>query len=89
MKNGTVTIQLEKIFLESVTIDDQNPMKVFVTLNADNEGVFVETGTTSFTVKERRGGKSSVSFDYRIIAKRKGLESRRADPFEEDELETE
>jgi hypothetical protein len=37
----------------------------------------VEKGATGFDVIELRGGTSSVPFDYRVVAKRKGFEQMR------------
>jgi hypothetical protein len=39
----------------------------------------VNKGQTGFDVVERQGGSSNGTFDYRVVAKRKGFESRRLD----------
>ncbi len=75
--NGKATIQLDDIFLNTVTIDVNNPMKVFIQMNGDSYPVFVKKGMTSFDVIETSGGISNASFDYRIVAKRKGFENQR------------
>jgi hypothetical protein len=82
--NGSVRVDLDPVFLETVTIDESNPMRVFITLNGDNEGVWIEKGDSYFVVHERSGGTSNVSFDWRLLAKRRGLESFRLDPYVED-----
>jgi len=80
--NGEVTIQLDPIFLETVTIDNDHPMLVQVTLTADCKGVFVSNQTeTSFTVKELMGGTSNASFNWEVAAKRKGYEDERLEEF--------
>ncbi len=80
--NGQVTIELDPVFLETVTIDDGHPMLVQVTLAADCNGVFVADQTaTSFTVKELMGGTSNATFDWEVAAKRKGYEDERLEPF--------
>jgi hypothetical protein len=78
--NGKAHIELDALFLETVTINDANPMKVFVQLHDRNcRGVAVEKGLTGFDVIELQDGASNGSFDYRIVAKRKGFEQKRLD----------
>jgi len=77
--NGRCHIELDPLYLETVTIDDENPMKVFVQLKGDCFGVYVDNALTSFDVIERQGGSSSVPFTYRVVAKRKGFEEKRLD----------
>ncbi len=75
--NGRTRIELDPLFLETVTINDQHPMKVFVQLNDDCRGVFVKRSKTGFDVTELQGGTSNAAFDYRVVAKRKGYENAR------------
>ena len=77
--NGRCHIELDPLFLETVTIDDANPMKVFVTLNGRCRWVYVERGSTGFDVIEQDDGTSNVGFCYRVVAKRKGFEDKRLD----------
>jgi hypothetical protein len=77
--SGRARIELDPLFLETVSIDETNPMKVFVELGDDCSGVFVRRGVTGFDVVELRGGSSSVPFCYRVVAKRKGFEQKRLD----------
>jgi hypothetical protein len=78
--NGRAHISLDLLFLETVTVDALNPMRVFVQLHDEGcEGVAVKKGTTGFEVIELRGGHSSGTFDYRVMAKRKGFEAKRLD----------
>jgi hypothetical protein len=80
--NGRCHIELDPVFLETVTIDEQNPMKVFVELGDDCRGIFVKKGLMGFDVIELQGGTSSIPFDYRVVAKRKGFEVERLDVCE-------
>lgn len=65
------------MFLETVTIDERNPLKVFVQLeNEESSGLRVRRGLTGFDVEN---GTSKSSFWYRVVAKRKGFESKRLD----------
>ena len=51
---------------------------VFLTPKGDCEGLYVANETPDgFEVHELRGGHSSVGFDYKIVAKRKGHENIR------------
>ncbi|MEO0227037.1 MAG: hypothetical protein ABIL70_03185 [candidate division WOR-3 bacterium] len=79
LNNGRTHIELDPLFLETVTIDNNNPMKVYITLTDECNGVYVKKGRTGFDVIELNNGKSNATFDYRIVAKRKGVENRRLD----------
>jgi hypothetical protein len=80
LADGRAHIELDPLFLETVTIDEANPMHVFVQLHDPNcEGVAVDRGRTGFDVIELKNGTSAVSFSYRIVAKRKGFEAKRLD----------
>jgi hypothetical protein len=58
---------------------------VFLTPNGDCKGLYVaQKSATSFVVRELGGGTSSIAFDYRIMAKRRGYEGiRMADMTEQ------
>jgi hypothetical protein len=77
IERGETRIELDPIFLESVTIDAEHPMKVFVTPDGLTPGLYVEKGLDHFVVREQPGGSGAVGFDWRIVAKRKGLEALR------------
>jgi len=77
--DGRCHIELDPLFLETVSIDDQHPMKVFVELGDECNGVYVRRRTTGFEVIELHNGSSDASFCYRIVAKRKGFEDKRLD----------
>ena len=79
LNNGRCHIDLDPEFLETVTINADNPMKVFVELNGKCEGIFVVKGSSGFDVVELHDGVSNVPFDYRVVAKRNGFEQRRLD----------
>ncbi len=74
---GRAHVELDPLFLETVTIDDSHPMKVFVQLEGDCRGTYVEKGRTGFDVVELQGGTSDATFSYRVMAKRKGYEEER------------
>lgn len=81
--NGRAHIELDSLFLETVTIDQQNPMKVFTQLNDENcQGTAVKRGLTGFDVVELNNGASNAHFTYRVVAKRKQFEDKRLERCE-------
>ncbi len=76
--NGRAHIELDPLFLQTATINDQNPMRVFIQLNdPDCNGTAVIRGTTGFDVVELQNGTGNASFSYRVVAKRRGYETLR------------
>jgi hypothetical protein len=74
--NGTAVVPIDPHFADiaNTSLDYQ----VFPVPNGDCKGLYVTNKTSmSFEVRELGGGASSVAFDYRIVAKRKGMESLR------------
>src|SRR5450631_4152683 len=83
LSNGAAVIQLENLFGQAVNTGID--YHVFLTPNGDCKGLYVsQKSATSFEVHELGGGTSSIAFDYRIMAKRKGFENiRMADKTKE------
>jgi len=76
LKSGVAIVKIDTAFAQTVTADAS--YHVFITPNGDSEGLYVINKTaTSFEVRESKGGTSSLSFDYRIVAKRRGYEAER------------
>jgi len=76
LNGGVATIQLESRFAK--TVSGQAGYHVFLTPAGDCDGLYIANRTaTSFEVRELKNGTSSVAFDYRIVAHRKGFESSR------------
>lgn len=76
LSGGEAVVNIESVFGE--TINAGVEYHVFLTPNGDCRGLYVaQKSATSFVVKELSGGTSSIGFDYRIMAKRKGFESVR------------
>lgn len=84
LTNGKAHIEIDPLFLETVTIDQNHLMKVFVTLNDDCNGIYVKRGHTGFDVIELNSGKSDAHFSYRVVAKRKGFEDERLEKVEQE-----
>jgi hypothetical protein len=76
LKLGVAVVKVDPVFAQTVTGDAS--YHVFITPNGDSEGLYVINKTaTSFEVRESKGGTSSLTFDYRIVAKRRGYEAQR------------
>ncbi|MBN1423467.1 hypothetical protein JXA88_02820, partial [Candidatus Fermentibacteria bacterium] len=81
--DGRCHIELDPVFLETVTVDAANPMKVFVTpQDPECEGLAALPLMSGFDVVELRHGVSSGRFTYRVVAKRSGFEAKRLDVCE-------
>ena len=74
---GRSRITLDPLHSDCITVSDEYPLKVFVQLNDDCNGVFVRTDNSGFDVHELKGGTSDAKFTYRIVAKWKGYEKKR------------
>lgn len=82
LNNGYCRIKLDDLFLETVTINEQYPMKVFIQLRDNCNGSYVKTKLDEFDVLELQNGKSNAEFSYRVVAKRKGFENFRLEKKE-------
>jgi hypothetical protein len=75
LSSGTVHVALEPSFSNTINATEYH---VFITPRGDSEGLYVTNATPSgFDVRESRGGRSNIAFDYRIVAHRKGYENVR------------
>jgi hypothetical protein len=73
---GAAIVRLDPAFAKS--IDPKTPYHVFITPNGDTHGVFVSNKTaTNFSVRENQAGRSTVAFDYRVVATAAGQTGRR------------
>lgn len=76
LNHGSATVMVEPAFSETVNTDIE--FHVFSTPGGDCKGLYVTNKTAgSFEVHELGGGTSSISFDYKIVAKRNGMEGQR------------
>jgi hypothetical protein len=76
LHNGAAVVTLDAEY--AATVNTGMDYHVFLTPKGDCKGLYVanETGG-SFEVHELGGGNSSIAFDYRIMARRKGFEDIR------------
>ncbi|MCL9807356.1 hypothetical protein NAT51_17645 [Flavobacterium amniphilum] len=71
LNNGEAYIALDKILAASMKIDEKHPLKVFIQLEGDCNGVFVtDKSSNGFRVKELQNGSSNVSFSWHIVGNR-------------------
>jgi len=76
LSNGRAIVRLDPTFAQ--TVNGGLDYRVFVTANGECEGLYVSSKTAQgFEVRELRGGHSNVTFDYRIMARRRGFENVR------------
>jgi hypothetical protein len=76
LSGGEAVVNIESVFGE--TVNTGVDYHVFLTPNGDCKGLYVaQKSATSFVVRELGGGTSSLVFDYRIAAKRRGYEQVR------------
>jgi len=67
--NGFVHIDIDPIFAKNIAVNSKHPLRVYVQLEGDCNGVYVTNKTQyGFDVKELQGGTSNVSFQYNIVA---------------------
>lgn len=72
---GRADVKLDPSFLAVVSMDKYH---VFLTPYGESNGLYVSRrGKKGFEVKERRPRKASVSFSYRIVAKRADIDGKR------------
>jgi len=84
LRDGRSRVDLDPRFLETVTVDDEYPLKVFVTLTGAEPAnpVRVIKDRTGFVVEELLGGSSSATFDFFVMAKRAGSEGKRLEQYD-------
>lgn len=71
LHNGKAHIKLDPVFSKNILVDDTHPIKIFVQLEGECNGVYVTNkSATSFDVIELNNGVSNVPFSYSIVANR-------------------
>ncbi len=69
--NGKAHITIDPIFAKNIYVDEEHPLKVFIQLEGNCNGVYVTNKTQEgFDVIELNNGNSNVSFSYTVIANR-------------------
>jgi hypothetical protein len=76
LQNGKALVAIDPTFAQ--TVNTSSEYLVFLTPEGDCEGLYVaKKDEHSFEVRELRAGQSSITFNYRIMAKRRGYEGER------------
>jgi hypothetical protein len=69
LTNGFAHIEMDKIFAKNISAD--RPIRVFIQLEGDCNGVYVTNKSVNgFDVKELTGGTSNVKFSWHLIGNR-------------------
>jgi hypothetical protein len=80
--NGRAVITIERVFAQ--TVNTEGDYHVFVTPKGNCRGLYVaHQGPGSFEVRELNKGKANITFDYRIVARRRAYEQVRLAEFKE------
>lgn len=70
--NGIAKIEIDPILAKNIFVDEKHPLKVFVQLEGNCQGVFVSNKSANgFTVEELNFGKSNTPFSWFLVATRK------------------
>jgi hypothetical protein len=76
LERGVAVVKIDPAFAE--TVSAAAGYHVFLTPKGDSKGLYVINETAAgFEVRESGGGTSSLEFDYRIVARRRGYETER------------
>jgi len=71
LQQGMAHITLDPVFAKNIAVDDQHPLRIFIQLRDDCNGVFVfNENADGFDVKELLGGNSNARFFWTVTANR-------------------
>ena len=71
LKDGRAYVKIDPILSKNIIVDENHPLKVFVQLEGECNGVYVTNKTKEgFEVIELQNGKSNVPFTWSIVAQR-------------------
>ncbi len=73
--NGYCRVNIDPLLQRGIVIDEQNPLRVFVTPTDEVVTLAVRKGDTYFEVLGPAG--SNVAFDWRLVANRSGFQNMR------------
>ena len=69
--NGRVHVTIDPVLARNISVSPDKPIKVFIQLEGDCNGVYVTNKTTSgFDVIELQHGTSNTPFSYQLVANR-------------------
>ncbi len=71
LKEGKAYVEMDPILTKHILVDDKHPLKVFIQLEGECNGVYVTNKSKhGFEVIELQNGKSNVPFTWSIVAQR-------------------
>lgn len=69
--NGVAHIELDSIFSNNIFVSDEHPLRVFIQLEGNCNGVYIDNKSQNgFDVVELNGGESNVEFTWFVVANR-------------------
>ena len=69
--NGRARIKIDPVLKQAIYVDENHPLKVYVTLEGQCNGIYVtDKSADGFTVIELDNGNSNVPFSWQIVASR-------------------
>ncbi|WP_081146864.1 hypothetical protein [Niastella vici] len=72
--NGRAHISIDPVLARNITVTPDKPLKVFIQLEGECNGVYVTNKTTGgFDVIELHGGTSNTPFTYQLVANRANI----------------
>ncbi|MFK5983203.1 MAG: hypothetical protein QM499_09835 [Flavobacteriaceae bacterium] len=75
--NGQIRINIDPLLKEALFVDNEHPLKVYVTLEGECNGIYVTNKSADgFNVIELQGGNSNASFSWQIVANRADTKDR-------------
>jgi hypothetical protein len=74
LKGGRAVVRLDADFAKVIKRGDY---RMFLTPEGDCRGLYVRRKANSFEVRELMGGKSSITFSYRVVGRRKDIKTPR------------
>jgi hypothetical protein len=74
LQGGRAVVKLDADFAKVIKRGDY---RMFLTPEGDCRGLYVRRKANSFEVRELMGGKSSITFSYRIVGRRKDIKTPR------------
>lgn len=70
--NGRAEIRIDPILAKNIHVSPKHPLKVFIQLEGDCNGVYVTNKSSQgFSVVELQGGNSNIDFSWQLVANRK------------------
>ena len=71
LMNGRAQVIIDPVFAHNIVVNEQHPLRVFVQLEGDCNGVYVTSkSATGFEVVELAGGVSNTPFTFTVVANR-------------------